>query len=130
MSQEQNGSRPTDYCDEIVDKTNHYLDNYSDEGDIVPSIEGLAVYLKKARSTIYKWAKEEGKERFSDTLEQILAKQAKLSLNGGLSGDFNATITKLILANHGYSDSSKTDHTSSDGSMTPKKDFNDFYKDN
>ena len=129
MSQEYNGSRPTDFNDEIVEKAQYYLENYDENGDVIPTIEGLATYLKKARSTVFKWAKEEGKELFSDVIEQILATQARISLNGGMKGDYNSTMAKLILSKHGYSDSSKTDHTSSDGSMTPKRDFNDFYKD-
>jgi len=41
-------------------------------------------------------------------------------VNKGLTGDFNATITKLMLANHGYSEKQSIDHQLSDSSMSPK----------
>jgi hypothetical protein len=43
-----------------------------------------------------------------------------LLIDGGLIGDFNPTITKLMLTKHGYSDKQEVDNKSSDGSMTPK----------
>ena len=42
-------------------------------------------------------------------------------LSGGLGGAYNAAITKLMLANHGYSEKVQQDNTSSDGSMTPER---------
>lgn len=42
----------------------------------------------------------------------------------------NAPHAKLMLVNLGYSDKQELDHTSSDGSMSPKgKSLDDFYKD-
>ena len=129
--------RPSEYSDEILLKTEHYLTNHADEGDLTPSIAGLAVYLNKARSTIYSWAKDDDKKPFSDLLEILLAKQEKLLLNGGLSGDFNASITKLMLSKHDYSD--KKTEVVDYRDLTPwssievvedkitQRDFNDFY---
>ncbi|MDF7387072.1 DNA-packaging protein, partial [Proteus mirabilis] len=57
---------------------------------------------------------------FSDTLDGIMAFQEMKLINSGLAGDFNATITKLMLANHGYSEKQEVDHQSSDGSMSQK----------
>ncbi|MDF7480882.1 DNA-packaging protein, partial [Proteus mirabilis] len=51
----------------------------------------------------------------------IMAFQEMKLINSGLAGDFNATITKLMLANHGYSEKQEVDHTSSDNSMSPTK---------
>ena len=76
------------------------------------------MYLNKSRSQIYKWrdakfpeTHEEEEERgqykfpnFRDTLDQLLAKQMKETLNKGLDNTFNATIAKLVLANHGMHD--------------------------
>jgi len=45
--------------------------------------------------------------------------QAVSLINNGLAGEFNSAITKLMMANHGYRESSQTDHISSNGSMTP-----------
>lgn len=136
MTEKQTG-RPSEYSDEILVKAETYLTNHEAEGDLVPSVGGLAVYLNKARSTIYSWAKDDDKKAFSDLLEILLAKQEKLLLNGGLSGDFNASITKLMLSKHDYSE--KKTEVVDYRDLTPwssievvedkmtKRDFNDFY---
>ena len=120
--------RPTLLDEEMLERANHYLiDGYKEIENIVPSTAGLCCYLGVSKSTVYEWgSKEESnlrdpiRKQFSDTLEAIQNKQEMLLINGGLSQQFSGTITKLMLANHGYSDSVKQDHTSSDGSMTPK----------
>ncbi len=98
------GGRPTKYSEELVSKANDYLDDYEFDGSVIPSIEGLSEYLDIGRQTIYRWKEEEEKEEFRYILEKILAKQAKLLINSGLKGDFNAAITKLALGKHGYHD--------------------------
>ena len=40
-----------------------------------------------------------------------MKKQEKDLINKGLTGDFNSTITKLILTKHGYSDKQDIDHS-------------------
>ncbi len=104
--------RPTEYTPEILVKTKEYLATWDMGNDVVPSIEALAEKLDVARSTIYKWAEEEGKEDFSDMLGQILAKQARTLINMGLSGKFQPTITKLMMSKHGYVEKQETDLTS------------------
>jgi hypothetical protein len=98
--------RPTDYSQEILDKSRLYLETYNDEsiGDAIPSVAGLACYLNIGRSTIYEWMSQEGKEEFSDILNNILAKQENVLINKGLTGQFNSNIVKLALGKHGYSD--------------------------
>lgn len=103
--------RPSELTDEVMKKALVYLcGGYKDAGDIVPSVAGLACFLGKSRQRMYEWAKQS--DEFHDTLNGISAVQEKLLVNGGLSGDFNATITKLMMANHGYSDKQEIDHTS------------------
>ena len=109
--------RPTKYSPALQKKADDYLTNYMECGDVVPTIEGLADELGIARSTLYAWG--ESIEQFSDTLEAINAKQARRLVSGGLSNELNSTITKLMLANHGYREKSEVDNKSSDGSMTP-----------
>lgn len=93
----------TTFTDEIEQKAKDYINGeYADE-DAIPSAVGLAHYLSVSKSTIYKWA-EDGLGTMSDTLENCLDAQHRVLLNKGLLGDFNATITKLALSNHGYSD--------------------------
>lgn len=118
--------RPTKYTDEILDKSYDYLAAFLDDEkqrelrprQIYPSIEGLCVYIKIARSTVYKWTEEDGKEDFSDIVSEINEMQHLYLQNGGLNGTMNPTITKLLLAKHGHSERIVTDHTSSDGSVS------------
>lgn len=111
------GGRPTKLTDELKAKAELYLTDYLSNEDIVPSVAGLACYLDIAKSTVYKYKEED--EQFSDTLSRIESLQERLLLKGGLLGDFNPTITKLMMSNHGYSDKAQVDNVSSDGSMKP-----------
>jgi len=82
-----------------------YLENYEEvHGDSIPSVAGLAVSLGVAKSTVYLWKGLH--DEFSDTLDRIMTSQERKALNNGINGVFNATITKLVLANHGYSEAS------------------------
>lgn len=53
------------------------------------------------------WKHDDNKQEFSYTLEKIKDQQHLTLLNKGLSGEFNASITKLMLHNYGYSDKQK-----------------------
>lgn len=111
------GGRPTKLTDELKVKARNYELVFREEGDIIPSIEGLAYYLNIARSTLYKYEDEDAE--FSDIVERIRTLQGKMLISGGLVGDFNASITKVILTKHDYSDKQEIDHKSSDNSMKP-----------
>ena len=112
--------RPTKYNEVAQKKADKYADGgFIECDDVVPSVAGLAIHLGVTRSTIQLWAKEN--PRFSGTLDKLKAQQEKISLSGGLRGDLNATIVKLLLANHGYSEKQSLDHTSSDGSAGPSR---------
>lgn len=114
--------RPTKYDEEILEKTREYIDDCEDveadrESDIkasvnLPTIEGLAYHLKINKDTIYTWRKEEGKEPFSELIEELLAKQAKQLVNNGLAGKYNPTIAKVLLTKHGYREG--VDNTTND----------------
>ena len=107
--------RPTKYTEEMVSKATDYIENYEAAGDVVPQIAGLAIYCGISRETVYDWAKQKDKAIFSDIVKKILAAQEKSLLNGGISGDFNPTITKLLLAKHGYADKQDNTHSAPDG---------------
>ncbi len=111
--------RPTILTDELKDKARLYIQECEDyEYDYhktrgeksdgyeriikvkLPTVEGLAVFIDVARSTLYKW-KEEDKE-FSDIIDKLLEKQADMLITKGLSGDYNSTIAKVLLTKHGY----------------------------
>lgn len=100
-------ARPTDYSDAILEATREYIDGNA----VVPTVAGLSRHLGIARSTIYDWASQEDKKEFSDIIESLLSKQEEELIAKGLSGQFNPTITKLILTKHGYSDQQKVDQT-------------------
>lgn len=105
------------YTPEMQAKADDYLLNWSKTGDKIPSVVGLACELGVSKKTLYNWG--DVNPIFLHTLESIQAAQERESLSKGLDGTFNSTITKLVLANHGYSDKTEVDNKSSDGSMTP-----------
>lgn len=99
--------RPSLYTEEILARSREYLENFEDHGDAIPSIAGLAILLKVSRQSLYNWAEKH--EDFLDILESIKAKQEQTLINKGLTGEFNAAITKLALGKHGYSDKQETE---------------------
>lgn len=126
--------RPTDYGPSILQKAERYLlefkDNKADSGEEVPTIAGLARYLNLSRDTIYDWVKDPDKKEFSDIVNRIHADREILLISGGLKGKYNPTITALMMGQLGYRREQAIDHTSSDGSMTPKgKSLAEFYDD-
>ncbi len=100
------GGRPTEYDEDVLVKAKAYLEGWDkgEKPDVIPSVEGLAFHIDRARSTIYEWAKSDDKKEFSDTLEKINELQKRVLLNNGLTGDFNSNIAKLALGNHGMSE--------------------------
>ena len=103
-------ARPTDYNEEILEKTREYLKNYSNYGDAIPSVAGLAVVLHISRTTIYDWASQEEKKEFSYILDDILSDQERVLINKGLTSEFNSNIVKLALGKHGYVERTETAH--------------------
>ena len=110
--------QPTKYSAEAQEIADAYVDGgFVECGDVVPSVAGLAVEIGVNRDTMYAW-RDKHKE-FSDTLARMMFVQERLSLSGGLRGDMNSTIVKLLLANHGYSDRQAVDHTTGGEAMQP-----------
>lgn len=102
--------RPSDYSQEKLDITLDYIKNYKENyDDAIPTAAGLACALGVAKSTIYLWKGLH--QEFSDALDRIATEQERQTVNGGITGVFNSTISKLILHNHGYSDSSTVEQT-------------------
>ena len=98
---------PSKYSQEIIDASIDYMETHETFGDLVPSIVGLSNALGVSRSTLYLWA-DEYKE-FSDILEGVNAQQERKLLSGGLGGDYNSAIVKLMLGKHGYTDRQQTE---------------------
>lgn len=110
------GGRPSRYNEDIQAKADEYLATYT-KGSVVPSVAGLSLYIDVPDSTIYDWKAKH--PEFSGTLGRIKKKQEEELLNKGLTSEFNATIVKLMLHNHGYHDKVDTDLTSQGESMKP-----------
>lgn len=113
------GGCPSKLDDELIAKAEEYIYDFRSNDDIVPSVAGLACYLEISRSSVYNY--KDKSNRFLDIVERVELLQEKMLINGGLKGDFNAAITKLMMAKRGYSDSQVVDNTSSDGSMSTKE---------
>lgn len=125
MANKPGAGRPSKYSDQIADKVYDYLGGFvPEEGQVpsIPTLEGFALFVGIVPSTLHKWRKEEGKEKFSEALEYLLAQQKQMLLHYGLLGSYNSTLAKLILsANHGVSETVKNDHSSSDGTFAPTR---------
>lgn len=100
--------RPTTYSAEVAEQAWRYLETFQDHGHAVPSVVGLCQVIKRPKSTVYDWAADPEKE-FSDILSAINELQELVTFNKSLTGEYNATIAKLLLGKHGYHD--KQDNT-------------------
>lgn len=125
--------RPTIYTTEMLDEAFEYLrlfdiPQHEREGlvsqEVIPTVVGLCRHIKRSKSTVYSWLKDDDKGDFLDIVSAIEESQHISLVSGGLASTFNPMITKLILSKHGYSEKMEVDNTSSDGSH---KGFNSFY---
>jgi len=108
--------RPSKYSDEVCRKARLYVQGgYADCGDVIPQIAGLACEIGISRDTVYAWASDPEKQEFSDIVAQCLNSQERRLINGSLSGDLNPTISKLIMAKHGYSERLQQELSGADG---------------
>lgn len=107
--------RPTKYTPELIEKAREFV--ASKRGQFTMIAE-LALELGLRRETVHVWAKDPEKQEFSNIVEELQSNQELYLAKGTLNGDLNATMAKLLLTKHGYSD--KQDLSSSDGTMTPK----------
>ncbi len=112
--------RPSLLTQDLKDRAREYLFSYEEQGDVIPSAAGLACWLGIAKSSVYLYSDQD--EEFSDTLSAIQAKQETVTLNNGMTGKFNSTIAKLVLANHGYSDKVQQDVTTNGKDITSSGD--------
>jgi len=126
--------RPSKYSDIYADKLIEFfnLDDYLElrgehvtpsgkkvtelqKGVRFPTIEGYCVWAGIRKDTVYRWAKELGEDEetlkypyFSDALGYAQEVQANLLINGGISGEYNLGLVKIILsARHDYLEQTK-----------------------
>lgn len=122
--------RPSEYSEKTLTLARKYIDSCVDtqekvtveENEIngavkfkyipkvkIPTIEGLALALHITRETIYDW---EGKfDEFSDIVKELRHKQAEVLISGGLSGQYNPLIAKVLLTKHGYREGTEVSGT-------------------
>jgi len=136
------GGHPTDYNKDIIPKCEEYLKESQDveikelvglskKGTElyktrlkvkIPTVEGLALYLNVARHTLYNWEKVH--EEFLHIMEKLRAKQAEALINNGLAGNYNPTISKVLLTKHGYREG--IENTGKDGEkLIPESELSD-----
>ena len=106
------GGRPTAWSEELEVKAWEYVDGgWIEAGHAVPMVVGLCSFIERSSSVVYQWEKDENKQ-FMDILKAIKEKQCLELFNKSLTGDYNATMSKLMLTKHGYSDKLDSDVTS------------------
>jgi hypothetical protein len=93
------GGRPSKLTPEAREKTAAYLQECIDNNK-VPTAARLAITLGTNKSTLYEWAKHD--QEFSNTLATLNSIQEATLVEGSLENRLNPTISKLMLANHGY----------------------------
>ena len=90
-------ARPTKYTQNMPEKVRAYIKKCP---DAIPSIPGFTCIIGVCEKTIYNWKKNY--PEFLQALRELHTAQHKELLNKGLTGQYNSTITKLILSsNHG-----------------------------
>jgi len=105
-------ARPTTWSKELEEKAWEYINGgWQDAGDKVPMVVGLCSYIERSKAIIYDWATQPDKQ-FSDIVKAIGEKQEEVLFNKSLIGEYNSTMSKLMLTKHGYSDKVDTDLTS------------------
>jgi hypothetical protein len=118
MTAKRGPGQPTKLTEGLKMRMLAYTEDYESYGDLIPSVAGFASEEGVSRGSLQKWRQDNVDAEYSDIFDALLAKQERALLSGGLSKKFSSQITALALGKHGYHN--KTDHTSSDGSMTPQ----------
>ncbi len=115
------GGRPTKYTPELLKNAHEYVDNWEELGDVVPQLCGLAVHCGISEETVQEWKKHEDKKEFSALCACVMGMQKRELVNKGLSRATDASLSKLMLMKHGYSEKQEVDHQSTDRSMSPTR---------
>lgn len=101
---------PTKYNKRMVAKAREYLKTYKEQGDIIPSLASLSLFMGIDKDTVYAWADKHSD--ISSVVKELKSTQEQVLLNGSLNGSMNPSIAKLILHKHEYSERKEVDITS------------------
>lgn len=94
----------------------------------LPTKEAFAASIGIHTETLINWAK--ANPDFFDAVKKAENLQKEILVQNGLTGNYEKTFAIFTAKNvTDMSDKQTVDNISSDGSMSPKKDFNDFYSD-
>lgn len=99
-----------------IDNARNYLHNFHLYQDVIPSIPGVCLALGVNRKQLDEMGKASNDMQL--IIDLINLRQEHLLINMGVAGKASATITKLLLAQHGYAEKTQQDITSSDESLT------------
>jgi len=101
---------PSKYTESMPDRLRDYVHGgFAGDGDVIPTKAGFAVLVEVCEKTLDNWGSEH--PEFLRMLQYLLAKQHKLLINKGLTGDYNSTIGKMLLcSDHGHKERSETTH--------------------
>ena len=91
--------RPTNYNKNFCVLASRYLKEFQKD-EPVPTIAGLACFLKIPRQKIYEYKGQY--EEFRDIVDNLLSLQEKKLVAGSLNNKLNSKISALMLAKHGY----------------------------
>ena len=138
-------ARPTKYNSKILKKTIEYVNSLDRDEELeqftisdgekstgyqhrlmkntLPSLARLSRILHVSRNTINEWRKEH--EAFSDACEELMALQEAKLIEYGVSGVYaQATVNRILAANHGYVDKSGAPLPSSGPTTLIQNNFN------
>lgn len=103
-------ARPTKLSQRLVKKARKYVaGEWTNDGRVIPTHAGLARFIGVSLRSVERWTlqgKDENAAKNESDLARVISDlndlQQEVLINRGLSGGFNATVTKLLLARHGY----------------------------
>lgn len=110
--------QPTLLTPELIERARKYIEDFADDGySVIPTAAGMALYLGVSKQAIHLWAANGGE--FLEPYSKMLQVQEAMTLGKALTSEFNSNISKLILANHGYSDRQAVDVTTNGKDIAP-----------
>lgn len=97
--------RPTDFGEHMPGLVKEYLETYTTQ---IPTKAGLSIHLGVCKATVEKWLKldqsDENVSQFVGLVNDLMSMQEIKLIDNGLLGDYQASMAKLLLTKHGYSD--------------------------
>jgi hypothetical protein len=80
----------------------YLLEGFEQQKEVVPTHAGLGCWLGISKTMVYELQARDAD--FMNLCSDIKTKQETMLVSGGLRGDHNPTICKLVLSKHGYSE--------------------------